>query len=180
VSVAVRECVMTDDDAPVDVATIAAIYREHHAFVWNSARRLGVPDALVDDVVQDVFVVVARRLGEFERRASIKTWLFAIAMRVVRAHRRAIGRHERRIAALAHDGGRTETSAARSDAAATLHRLLAALDPAKATAFILAELEGLSAPEIAAELGVNVNTIYARIRAARRELERAVAKEGER
>src|SRR5690606_6911465 len=64
------------------------IYREHHAFVRRSLIRLGVPHALVDDAVHDVFLVVARRLAEFEGRASIRTWLFAIALRMAQSHRR--------------------------------------------------------------------------------------------
>ena len=51
--------------------------------------------------------------------------------------------------------------------------LLSTLDDAKREAFVLSELEGLSAPEIAQILEVNVNTIYARIRAARQKLEDA-------
>jgi len=53
------------DTAPLDVATI---YDQHVDFVWRSLRRLGVPDRLVDDAVQDVFIVVHRRLAEFEYR----------------------------------------------------------------------------------------------------------------
>jgi RNA polymerase sigma-70 factor (ECF subfamily) len=60
-----------------------ALYREHFAFVWRNARRLGCTEEWVDDAVHEVFLVATRRLEEFEGRSSIRTWLFAIAFRVV-------------------------------------------------------------------------------------------------
>src|SRR5512132_2053673 len=69
-----------------DVPTFDAIYAAHVGFVWRVLRTLGVTDAQVEDAVQDVFVVVHRRLGEWEGRAAITTWLFAIARRVASAH----------------------------------------------------------------------------------------------
>src|SRR5579859_5834321 len=70
--------------------TFAQVYEEHFSFVWRSARRLGAPDAVVDDVVQEIFVIVHRRLAAFEGRSSMKTWLYGIVLNVVRAHRRAL------------------------------------------------------------------------------------------
>src|SRR5512139_1550190 len=64
------------------------VYDEHLAFVWRSLRRLGVPEAAVKDAVQDVFVVVHRRLAEFEERAQVSTWLFRICMRTAKDYRR--------------------------------------------------------------------------------------------
>jgi RNA polymerase sigma-70 factor (ECF subfamily) len=70
-----------------------------------------------------------------------------------------------------HDG------AVRLEGVRLLHRLLDALADDKRVVFVLAELEQMSAPEIAAAIGVNVNTVYARLRAARRDFEQAVARE---
>jgi len=66
-----------------------AIYRSHGAFVWRNLRRLGIPENMVEDVLQDVFMVVHRRLPEFAGRSSLKTWLFGIVLRVVKTHRRS-------------------------------------------------------------------------------------------
>lgn len=153
---------------------LVAVYREHFQFVWRSARRLGAPPAALDDVVQDVFLIVARRLPEFRGEASIKTWLFAITMRVVQVHRRSVSRHLRRVEAFAEahvDGGRTDPYA-RSDAADQLLKLLDRLDDERRAVFVLAELEGMTAQEIAAGLGLNVNTVYSRLRAARLQIEK--------
>jgi len=139
-------------------------------------RRLGVEVGSVDDVVHEVFIVVSRRLEEFEGRSNLQTWLFAIAMRVVKNHRRTQWRHDRRVEASGERyEGRDGTSdpsggadgQARSEAAMTLHRMLAELSDDQRAAYILGELNGHSAPEIAEALDTNVNTIYARIRSAR-------------
>ncbi len=158
---------------------LAEIYAEHFDFVWRSVRRLGVPESSVDDAVQDVFVVVHRRLCEFEGRASMKTWLFAIVRRVVRDHRPSTRR------ALAEAGtleGLPDTAsgplecAAQAEAVRLLYRLLDELDAEKREVFVLVDLEQMTAPEAAEAVGANVNTVYARLRAARRDLDAAMAR----
>src|SRR5688572_24262740 len=64
--------------------SLRALYEEHFQFVWRSLRRLGVREADVPDAVQDVFLVVHRKLPEFEGRSKVTTWLFGIALRVAR------------------------------------------------------------------------------------------------
>src|SRR5207237_991026 len=68
--------------------SFAAVYDEHFDFVWRSARRLGVPEASLDDVAQDVFVTVYRRLPEFEGRSQLKTWIFGILRHTISDLRR--------------------------------------------------------------------------------------------
>jgi RNA polymerase sigma-70 factor (ECF subfamily) len=153
------------------------IYAEHYDFVWRSALRLGAPESAAADAVHDVFLVVARRLDEFEGRSSIKTWLFAIAVRVVQRQRRDRARHQRRVEAVAREACEPATdTAAQSEAAQLLHRLLAELDEDKRVAFILSELEGMTAKEIGEAFGVKEATIHSRIRAAREKLSRAAEK----
>ena len=65
------------------------VYAAHFGFVWRVLRTFGVPAASLEDAAQDVFVVVHRRLPEFEGRAAITTWLFAIVLGVARNHRRS-------------------------------------------------------------------------------------------
>jgi RNA polymerase sigma-70 factor (ECF subfamily) len=88
-----------DDRAATDAAAtgdFAAFFREHHGFVWRSARRLGAPEHAVDDVVQDVFLAVRRELHRFEGRSSLKTWLFGVTANVVKMHHRGEARRRRR------------------------------------------------------------------------------------
>ena len=172
---------------PEEALGFDEVYERHFDFVWRNARRLGVPDAQVDDAVQEVFLVVHRRLGEFEGRSSLRTWIFGILVRVAADHRRALRRkspHTRsRDAAVQADTTADEAAQdphdrmVRREGVRLLHRLLDELDDDKRAALVLAELEQMSVPEIAASLGANVNTVYARLRAARRDFEQAVARE---
>jgi len=159
--------------------TLAELYEAQFDFVWRSARRLGVASLHVDDVVQEVFLVVHRRLAEFEGRSSIKTWLFGITRRVVHDHRRSARRKPAEpLGSLEpiDEGGGADTQLAQRQSARTLHALLDELDDDKREVFVLAELEQMSGPEIAEVLSVNLNTVYARLRAARGAFEQAVAR----
>lgn len=162
------------------------LYEQHFDFVWRSARRLGVAEAAVDDVVQEVFLVVHRRLGDFEGRSSLKTWVFAILLRVVadwRRTQRRKGGHASYDAMASSHGEMADERAAcpagaleQAEAVRLLHRLLDELDDDKRTVFVLAELEQTTAPEIAEMLGIPMNTVYSRLRAARMEFEKALAR----
>jgi RNA polymerase sigma-70 factor (ECF subfamily) len=159
--------------------TLAEVYEAHFDFVWRSARRLGIASLHLDDVVQEVFLVVHRRLAEFEGRSSLKTWLFGITRRVVRDHRRSarrkpaepLGAIEPADLDAAADARMTKDEEAR-----LLHAMLDELDEEKREVFVLAELEQMSGPEIADALDVNLNTVYARLRAARAAFESAVVR----
>jgi RNA polymerase sigma-70 factor (ECF subfamily) len=163
-----------------------AIYDDQFDFVYRNVRRLGVPDAHVDDAVQEVFLVVHRRLAEFEGRSSVKTWIFGILARVAADHRRSLRRKSPHLRSpggvvepdtiLDERDGPHETMA-RAEGVRLLHSLLDQLDDDKRVVLVLAELEQMSSPEIAESLGCNLNTVYARLRAARREFEQAAQRE---
>lgn len=157
-----------------------AVYHAHFSFVWRSAKRLGARDASLDDAVQEVFVVVHRRLADFEGRSSLRTWLFGITLRVVRDHRRSARRRDPGCEVdpdtlRANCSGPAET-AEKAEAVRLLHALLDELDDDRREVFVMAELEQMAMPEIAEALGINVNTAYARLRAARQEFEQALAR----
>src|SRR5215510_272402 len=67
--------------------SVAEIYRTHFDFVRRTARRLGVEPQQLDDVVQEVFITVHRRIDTFEGRSELRTWLYGITRRVVSGHR---------------------------------------------------------------------------------------------
>lgn len=159
------------------------VYELHAAFVFRNLRRLGVPERGLDDAVQDVFVVVHRRLPEFEGRSAVTTWLFAIVLGVARNARRSQRRHaveapgETEPDDLASaPAERPDHRAERAQAVRVLCALLDELDEDKREAFVLSQLEQMTAPEISEALGVNVNTVYARIRAAIKAFDLAVAR----
>jgi RNA polymerase sigma-70 factor (ECF subfamily) len=168
------------DPPAVAVPSFDEVYEQHAAFVWRVLRTFGVSDAQIEDAVQDVFVVVHRRLAEWEGRAAITTWLFAIARRVASHYRRAAGRAQRTEAideaAPIVDAASTFEEASRNEAAALLVEVLAELDDAKRELLILVELEQIPIPDVAAHLGVPLNTAYSRLRLARKAFTAALAK----
>jgi RNA polymerase sigma-70 factor (ECF subfamily) len=172
--------------ATVPPRTFAELFDTYFVFLWRTARRLGVPESHLDDVVQETFLVAYRRRHDFEGRSSVKTWLYGIAFNVVRAHRRELGAKypvaldpEQRVdPGLLTDGADgPHESAAKRQAALFLDGFLRGLNEDQRNVFVLAELEQLSAPEIVAVLGVPLNTVYSRLRLARAELEKAIARQ---
>jgi RNA polymerase sigma-70 factor (ECF subfamily) len=168
----------------------ARIYQEYFGFVWRSANSLGVRPSALDDVTQEVFVIVSRRLSEFEGRSSFRTWLSGIVLNVVRHHRRWLLRKS------PHEFGRRELgreevndpdelpstandpyeTALHAEGTRLLQRLLAELDDDKREVLVLAELEQFTVPEIAEALNLNVNTTYSRLRLARQQFEQGLAR----
>src|SRR5688572_4620406 len=164
-----------DDDSHAELA-LADVYRTHAGFVWRVLRSLGVPDEALDDLVHDVFLVVHRRLGEFDGRAAMTSWLYGIARGVAANHRRGSKRrqnHHRGLGSwltLIQTSAQTKgspTSVEAVDAADLVERFLGELDPAKREVFVLSELEGMSGVEIADALGIKVDTVYSRLRVVR-------------
>lgn len=161
--------------------SFAGVYDEAFPWVFRAARRLGVAPSALDDVVQDVFLVVHRKLAGFEHRSSLKSWIYGITVRVVRDRRRAQRRRPESpdddLAALPDPNARDpQADALRREALATLLRVLDALPDDQREVFVLAELEELTVPEIAEATGANVNTVYSRLRAARKSFEAEAAR----
>jgi RNA polymerase sigma-70 factor (ECF subfamily) len=173
--------------APAKVRpTFAQIYDETFPFVWRTVRRLGVDESAVDDVTQEVFVTVYRRLGDFEMRCSPKTWVFSIAMGIVRNYRRGRRRKDAIAPLSIHPVSPDVVAdrradpmelASRAEAGRLVHRLLEQLGEEKAIVFVMAELEGMTVPEIAELVGANVNTVYSRLRTARKDFDQALARQ---
>lgn len=163
--------------ASADTYDFNAVYTETASFVWTNARRLGVPLSQVDDVVQDVFVVVHRRLAEFDGRANVKTWVCSILMNVVREYRRRFRRKDSHDVELgdshldSHLDSRVAEQLDAVQALQLVQRVLDRMSDEKAELIVLLQLEGMSVPEVALATGLNENTLYARMRAARREFD---------
>lgn len=153
---------------------IDRLYAEHFDFVWRSLRRLGVRSEELDDAAQDVFIVLLRRRAEFKGNSSHRTWLFGIANNVAHEYRRKRERavrmtpvNEEHLEAQRDTGMSPLERASSNRALQLVDTFLASLDEDKRNVFILAELEQMSAPEIASALSVKPNTVYSRLRAAR-------------
>lgn len=161
--------------------TFKEVYDEHFRFVWRSLRRLGVRESDVPDAVQDVFLVVHRRLAEFEGRSKVSTWLFGICFRVARDRRKLA--HVRRRAGddeplldCADERADVAAEAERRQGLALLEAILDELPIEQRAVFTLFELEGMSGEDIAETLEIPLGTAYSRLRIARDAFRRAVAR----
>lgn len=154
-------------------ATVTSLYAQYSDFVRRVLRIHGVGTGSLEDATQDVFLVVFRRLHDFVPRASHKTWLFAIATRVAKDYRRRASRKEGLLEFEEHHAACSRADPYASFVAAQalreLERQLGSLDVARREVFILAQVEQMTAAEIAETLRVKLNTVYSRLRSARRE-----------
>ncbi|MCH9687944.1 MAG: sigma-70 family RNA polymerase sigma factor [Deltaproteobacteria bacterium] len=156
---------------------LADVYRAHADFVLRSARHLGIPERHLDDVVHDVFIIAHQRLPDFdEARGGLRGWLFGITRRVVLHHRRSAARHQRRLRVVPSPvaTARPDEQMAQRRVVDHIETFLDSLTPHQRIVFALADIEGMPAVEVARSLGANVNTIYARLRAARRAFARYI------
>jgi RNA polymerase sigma-70 factor, ECF subfamily len=156
---------------------LSALFEAHADFVHRALLRFGVPTADVEDALQDVFLVVARRLDGYVERGAMRAWLFVIA-RQVALHALRAGRLRARQTLLLVRPAEPDDPHAKllqQEAVAMMHGFLAQLDEKLAEVFVLAEIEQLSVPEIAAALRVKLNTAYSRLRLARRRFEKWLA-----
>jgi len=162
--------------------TFESVYEELFAFVWRTARRLGVAESAVDDVCQEVFVAVHRGLPSFEGRAALRTWVFGILQNSVKTHRRGLARKspaQRSVGGIvdpelvsSNDSNPYELVSS-AQALRLAHEILEAMGDEKRAVFILVELEQWSVADAADAIGDNVNTVHARLRAARKEFAQA-------
>ena len=158
------------------VPGVAEVYEAHVDYVHRCLLHLGVPNDALEDAVQDVFLVVHDKLADFDGRAKLTTWLYAIVLRIARRYRA-----QRRHACLEDDTrGQdcTHESAEVQERLALARRALAALDADKREVLVLADIEQMSAPEVAAITGLPVGTVYSRLRAARALFSQHVARAG--
>jgi RNA polymerase sigma-70 factor (ECF subfamily) len=159
-----------------DTLDFEQIYRDHFAFVWRTLRRLGVRESALDDAAQEVFLVVHRRLDDFDGRVALRSWLFGVAHRTALAQRRTARKADAEPlpTELRARAGTPHDRAVASEAVEFLDAFLDTLGDQQRSVFILVELEQMSVPEIAAALGVKLNTVYSRLRLARGAFRRAV------
>ena len=165
--------------------TTQALFQEHAAFVWRVLRRLGVRDADIEDVCQEVFVAVHKQLPSFEHRSKPSTWIYGIAMRRAASYReRAYQRREQLTADGAEpDPAQTAVEGAvaaleRTEMRALLDHLLDTLDDDKRDVIVLYEIEELDMHEVVEIIGCPLQTGYSRLHAARAQLRRAALEAG--
>jgi RNA polymerase sigma-70 factor (ECF subfamily) len=156
--------------------TLEDIYRLHFGYVWHALRRLGVHASDLEDVTQEVFVVVHKRLSTFDRERPLKPWLFGVLYRVASDQRRK-AYHAREVQGdhVATDPmpGPEERAQARQEQD-LVARALDTLDFEKRAVLVMHTFHDHPVVDIAAALQIPVNTAYSRLRLARAQFAAAV------
>lgn len=161
----------------LDVVTLHARYGD---FVWATLARLGVRPSDLEDQLQEVFVVVHRRVETYDGSAPMSAWLYGVSRRVAAAYRRR--RYMQKEVTgeppveVEDEGADPEQVASLQQARGVLHALLDGLDLDKRAVFVMFELEGMDCEEIAGTMGVPVGTVYSRLHVARKEFQAALAR----
>jgi len=151
---------------------LRSLIEVHFDFIGRSLRRLGVPEADVDDACQQVFLVASRRLDEI-LAGKEKSYLFGVALRVASDARRA---RKRRAAVLDEHNGEADAPCSgpspeallqQGRARALLDEILEAMPTELRAPFVLFELEEMTMSEIAQTLEIPPGTVASRLRRAR-------------
>jgi RNA polymerase sigma-70 factor (ECF subfamily) len=143
-------------------------------------RSLGVRDADVEDVCQEAFLVVHRRLGTFEGKSSVRTWVYGICIRVASDYRKRAHHKREQVVDEMPDAavvGDQDQELEQRRALAWLDGVLDSLDESKRAAFVLSDIEEVPMSEIAEALSCPLQTAYARVYAARRHIDAAARRE---
>jgi RNA polymerase sigma-70 factor, ECF subfamily len=156
----------------------ATVYDAYAPFVWRSLQRMGVPESDLEDALQEVFIVVHRKLDQYDAdRAKLSTWLFGITLNVARKHRTrgrlTLGAD---VDATPCDQPSQDVQLQRRQQAERLNLVLGKMRPEHGATFVMFELEGLSCQEIADLTGVPVGTVYSRLHKARDQFKELVEK----
>lgn len=155
------------------------VFREQAPFVRRALLRMGVNDADVPDLLQEVFLVVLRRLHDFEGRSTLRTWLYGICLRVAAAQRRRLRRRYALFSLREADlalPGRQDDALSLREHLDLLDGCLARLNAGQRRVFVGFELEERPMAELAAELDCPVKTAFSRLHSARRRVNEDLAR----
>lgn len=166
---------------PVARPTFREVYDQYFAFVWRSAAHRGVPSSALDDVVQEVFIVVDRKLPEFEGRSTLRFWIAGIVRKVVADFVRKRGNRQVADEPLVYEPASERElppdELERRHALVLLDSILSQMSGEQREVFVLCEIEGLSGAEAAQLMELNENTLWTRLRAARRIFQEGVMRQ---
>jgi len=160
------------------------IFESEYGYIRNSVARMGIRPADVPDVVHDVFLVVHKKLVEFDATRPLRPWLFGIAFRVAVGVKRRMGYRMERM-----DGDDAMPLRASSEPSpeelvsdeqrrTVLAEAMDLLDDDKRAVFVLHDLDGTSMPVVAESLEIPLNTAYSRLRLAREVLRARLSRRG--
>jgi RNA polymerase sigma-70 factor (ECF subfamily) len=150
-----------------DIAAFEQIVRDHQQSVWRFLRRLLGDADVAEDVAQETFLRVYRRLPTFGFESRFSTWVFQVARNAGIDELRARERRARLERTLAPADSATQGA---GEARAEIDAALASLAVAQREALLLVEVLGLRYADAAAVLAVPPGTVKSRVFAARERL----------
>ena len=153
-----------------DIGALGELYDQHHASIRRFLVRATAGADDVDDLVHTTFLTAAKCAARYDGRAACRPWLIGIAVRLLRRRRHALARWLGIASALTTLGRPSIDPASSVGVRGDVERALARLTEPKRITLLLAEVEGLSCPEIAAALEIPIGTVWTRLHSARREL----------
>lgn len=165
--------------------TVTQVHERHGEFVWRTLNRMGVRPPSVEDVYQEVFLVVHRRLRTFTGQSALTTWLYEICFRVAAGYRRKA--HFRReqllpdwsaMESLSSQAPSPERQLVTARQAKQLERILDTMPLEYRVVFVMFEIEGMSSEQIAESVGAPLGTVYSRLYRARKRFARALTRLG--
>ena len=163
------------------VPSFEELCTRYFEFVWKCARAFGAKSDGIDDVVQDVFLVVQRRHADLKDAGAARSWIYGITRRTVSSHRRQRRERDARgapdVDSLRSPEQSPLAAAEHNLEVRVLLTLLDGLDERKREVFVLSEILEMSGREIAETIGVPMNTVYSRLRAAREEFDAAAQRQ---
>jgi RNA polymerase sigma factor (sigma-70 family) len=155
------------DQVPRFTDSVRAFAAEFE-YLHRAVQRLGIRDPDAEDVVQDVFVVMWRRWGDYQRDRPLRPWMVGIASHLACRHR------QRRLREVfvptpdtADEAPLAEERLASAGVQSLVLQALTALPPRYRLPLVMRELQELSVSEISRLLGVPLATVYTRLRRAR-------------
>ena len=149
------------------------IFEAEFGYVTRSLRRLGVEEADISDISQELFVAVNERLGGYDPTRPVRPWLFSFALRFAANYRRL---SRNRASIVEFDEANPQSSDPNIEARDLVLRALSELDFDRRTVLVMHDLEGFPAPEISEQRDAPLNTVYSRLRLAREDFRSAVTR----
>jgi RNA polymerase sigma-70 factor (ECF subfamily) len=172
------------DPVRAEVCDFTALYDAWFRPVYRWVRAHGCPEADLEDVTQEVFVIAQRKLPDFDG-ANIAAWLYRITTRTVRDYRRHswfrnvfLRPRDIELDELRGFQRDPEQLIGEKEATALVRRAVARMSPKWRATFVLFEIEGFSGEEIARFQAVPLATIWTHLSRARKEFRSLVGQEG--
>jgi len=155
-----------------EIGALGELYDRYQAAVRHFLVRATGDASDVDDLVHAAFLACAQSAARYDGRETCRPWLMGIVVCQLRRRRHAFGRWHSVLTALTLIKQVGANRRSELDDRTDIQKALGRLSEAKRVTLLLAEVEGLTGPEIASALGIPIGTVWTRLHAARRELRR--------